>query len=209
MKAHWVLLATVVGCAGDAPVEDEAVDENVQEEVVPVDLTMPEYPAAQAGRLVVQTVSQAHETRLVGNWPAEAGRCQGPTVIQIVARNDSAGVIVFIRPSDSIVGEYGVYEGRSEVPDTLTARVALQVYGSRSRSKGLRGVGGAVEVHRADSFVTGRLAVQLTEGRFQDTVLMAASFDAPLRNAPESWCRVFGPRSGGGLVPVRAGPQRR
>ena len=46
MKACWVLLATIVGCAGDAPVEDEAVDENVEEEIVLVDLTMPEYPAA-------------------------------------------------------------------------------------------------------------------------------------------------------------------
>ena len=209
MKACWVLLATIVGCAGDAPVEDEAVDENVEEEIVPVDLTMPEYPAAEAGRVVVQSVSQAPENRFVGNWPAEAGRCQGPTVVQIVARDDSAGVIVFIGPSDSVVGEYDVYAGRSDVPDTLTARVALQVYGSRSRLRGLRGVGGAVEVQRADSIVTGRLAVQLIDDRSQDTVLMAASFHAPLRNVPESWCRVFGPRSGGGSVPVRASPQRR
>ena len=208
MKAHWVLLAAVVGCAGDAPVEDEAVDESVQEEVVPVDLTMPEYPAAQTGRVVAQSVSQTPETQFVGNWPAEAGRCQEPSVIQIVARNDSVGVIVFIGPSDSIVGEYDVYEGRSDVPDTLTARVALQVYSSRSRSMGLRGVGGAVEVLRADSVVAGRLAVQLIEDRSHDTVLMAASFNAPLRHAPESWCHVFEPRPGASTS-LRTSPRRR
>ena len=208
MKAHWVLLAAVVGCAGDAPVEDEAVDESVQEEVVPVDLTMPEYPAAQTGRVVAQSVSQTPETQFVGNWPAEAGRCEGPSVIQIVARNDSVGVIVFIGPSDSIVGEYDVYEGRSDVPDSLAARVGLQTYSPRARQRGLYGVGGTVEVHRADSVVAGRLAVKLLEDRFQDTVLMAASFDAPLRNAPESWCSVLGPGRGESTR-LRASPQRR
>ncbi len=208
MKAHWVLLATVVGCAAGAPVEEDAVDENVQEEIVPVDLTMPEYPREQAGRVVVQSVSQTLETRIVGNWPAEAGRCQQPTVIQIVARSDSAGVIVFIGPSDSIVGEYNVYEGRFDVPDTLAARVALQVYSSRPRPLGLRGVSGTVEVRRADSVVAGRLAVHLIDERFQDAVLMAASFDAPLRNAPESWCSVLEPRPSES-APLRTGPQRR
>ena len=203
-----MLLATLVGCAAGAPVEEDAVDESFQEEVVPVDLTMPEYPAAQAGRVVAQTVSHAPENELLGNWPAELGSCQVPSVIQIVARNDSAGVIVFIGPSDSIVGQYDVYKGGSDVPDTLTARVALQLYGSRTRSRGLRGVGGAVEVLRADSVVAGRLAVQLTEDRSHDTVLMAASFNAPLRYAPESWCQVFG--SGPGeSKPPRASPQRR
>ncbi len=208
MKAHWVLLATGLGCAGDAPVGDEAVDENVQEEIVPVDLTMPEYPPTQAGRVVAQSVSDQLETRCVGNWPAEAGRCQQQTVIQIVARSDSAGVIVFIGPSDSSVGEYSVSEGRFDVPDTLAARVAVQVYRSRAQPLDLRGVGGTVEVQRADSVVAGRLAVELLDDRFQGTVLMAASFDAPLRNAPESWCSVFEPRRGGS-TPLRTGPQRR
>ena len=208
MKAHWVLLATVVGCAAGAPVEEDAVDENVQEEIVPVDLTMPEYPPEQAGRVVARSVSQTIETRLVGNWPAEAGRCQEPTVIQIVARSDSAGVIVFIGPSASIVGKYDVYEGRFDVPDTLAARVAAQVYSSRTRPLSLRGVSGTVEVRRADSVVAGRFAVQLIDDRFQDTVLMAASFDAPLRNAPESWCTVLEPRPGES-APLRTGQQRR
>ncbi len=209
MKARWVLLASVVGCVAGAPVEEDAVDESFQEEeVVPVDLTMPEYPAAQAGRVVAQTVSQVPENELLGNWPAEVGSCQEPSVIQIVARNDSVGVIVFIGPSASIVGEYDVYKGGSDVPDTLTARVALQLYGSRTRSRGLRGVGGAVEVLRADSVVVGRLAVQLTEDRSHDTVLMAASFHGPLGYAPESWCQVFG--SGPGeSTPPRTSPQRR
>ena len=208
MKAHWVLLATVLGCVGDAPVGDEAVDENVQEEIVPVDLTMPEYPPKQAGRVVAQSVSEDLETRFVGNWPAEAGRCQEPTVIQIVARSDSAGVIVFIGPSDSTVGEYDVSVGRFDVPDTLAARVAVQLYNSRVRPLGLRGVSGTVEVRRADAVIAGRLAVRLIDDRSQDTVLMAASFDVPLRNAPESWCSVLEPPPGQS-TPLRTTPQRR
>ncbi len=129
-------------------------------------------------------------------------------MIQIVARSDSVGVIVFIGQSDSIVGEYEVDKGGSDVPDTLTARVALQLYGSRTRSRGLRGVGGALEVLRADSVVAGRLAVQLTEDRSHDTVLMAASFNARLRHAAESWCLVFGSGPGKSTPPGRS-PQRR
>ena len=208
MSARWLLLATVVGCAAGRPVEEDAVDESIQEDVVPVDLTMPEYPAAQAGRVIVQTVSRVPENALLGNWPAEVGSCQGPSVILIVARNDSVGVIVFIGPSDSIVGEYDVSKGGSDVPDTLTARVALQLYGSRTRARGLRGVAGAVEVLRADSVVAGRLAVQLMEDRSHDTVLMAASFDAPLRHAAEFWCHVFG-QGPAESTPLRTSPQRR
>ena len=94
------------------------------------------------------------------------------------------------------------------LPDTLTARVALQLYSSSSRSMGLRGVGGAVEVLRADSILAGRLAVQLIQDRVHDTVLMAASFNAPLRHAPESWCHVFELRPGESAS-LRTSPQRR
>ena len=205
MKACWIFLAIIVGCVASEPVEGDPVDENVKEEIDLVDLTMPEYPAPRAGRLVAQSVAQAPDNQIDGNWPAESGRCQEPTVIQILAGSDSVGVIVFVGPSPdgTIVGEYEVYEGRYNVPDTLAARVGLQLYGQRARARGLSGVGGMVEIQRADSVLAGRFAVRLLDDRFQDTVLMAATFEGPLRNAPESWCSVFEPRPGMGSQRTR------
>jgi hypothetical protein len=136
---------------------------------------------------------------------AEAVRCREPTVVQVIARGDSLGTVVFIGPSTDgdIVGEYRVVDGRRGVPDTSTARVAVQAYGGRARPQGYRAVGGVVEVRRADGRIEGDFAVELFEDRFMDTILVAASFEAPLRNAPAGWCSVFEPKSE--PVPVRSG----
>ena len=61
-----------------------------------------------------------------------------------------------------------------------------------------------VKVQRADSMIEGELAVELFEGRFKDTILLAASFKAPLRNAPAGWCSVFEPKPKKPM-PVRSG----
>ena len=203
-----MLLAGLVACAGASREADDAAAANAESESASdtVTLTMPDYPALEAGRLTARSVALEEEHRFVGSWVAEAGRCREPTVVQVLARGDSLGTVVFIGPSrdGDIVGEYRVVEGRSGVPDTSTARVAVQAYGGgRTRPQGYRAVGGVVEVRRADSIIEGNLAVELLEDRLWDTILLAASFEAPLRNAPAGWCSVFEPNPG--RVPVRSG----
>ncbi len=202
-----MLLAGLVACAGASREADDDAAANAESESASdtVTLTMPDYPASEAGRLTAQSAALQEEHRFFGSWAAEAGRCREPTVVQVVARGDSLGTVVFIGPSTDghIVGEYRVVEGRSGVPDTSTARVAVQVYGGRTRPRGYRAVGGVVEVQRADSMIEGNLAVELFEDRFRDTILLAASFEAPLRNPPTGWCSVFEPRPE--PVPVRSG----
>ncbi len=208
MRRCWLLLAGLVACAGASREADDAAAANAESESASdtVTLTMPDYPASEAGRLTVRSAALQEQHRFVGSWAAEVGRCREPTVVQVIARGDSLGTVVFIGPSmdGDIVGEYRVVEGQRGVPDTSTARVAVQAYGGRSRrSQGYRGVGGVVKVQRADSRIEGNLAVELFEPRFRDTILLAASFEAPLGNAPAGWCSVFEP--GSAPVPVRSG----
>ena len=207
MKRCWLLLAGLVACAGESREADGAAAANAESESASdtVTLTMPDYPALVAGRLTARSVALQEEHRFVGSWVAEAGRCREPTVVQVIARGDSLGTLVFIGPSadGDIVGEYRVVEGRRGVPDTSTARVAVQAYGGRARPLGYRAVGGVVEVQRADGRIEGDFAVELFEDRFMDTILVAASFEAPLRNAPAGWCSVFEPTP----EPVRSGRQ--
>lgn len=202
-----MLLVGLVGCAGASPEAEDAAAANAESESVSdtATLTMPDYPALEAGRLTAVSVALEEEHRFVGSWVAEAGRCREPTVVQVIARGDSLGTVVFIGPSTNgdIVGEYRVVEGRSGVPDTSTARVAVLGYGGRTRAQGYRAVAGVVEVLRADSIIEGKLAVELFEDRFKDTILLAASFEAPLGNAPAGWCSVFEPKPE--PVPVRSG----
>ncbi len=201
------MLAGLVGCAGASREADDAAAANAESESASdtVTVTMPDYPVSEAGRLTARSAWSQEEHRFVGSWVAEAVRCREPTVIQVIARGDSLGTVVFIGPSTDgdVVGEYRVVEGRRGVPDTSTARVAVQAYGGRARPRGYRAVGGVVEVQRADSIIEGNLAVELLEARFRDTILIAASFEAPLRNAPAGWCSVFEPKPV--PVPVRSG----
>ncbi len=201
------MLAGLVGCAGASREADDAAAANAESESASdtVILTMPDYPVSEAGRLTARSAWSQEEHRFVGSWVAEAVRCREPTVVQVIARGDSLGTVVFIGPSTDgdIVGEYRVVEGRRGVPDTSTARVAVQAYGGRARPQGYRAVGGVVEVQRADGIIEGKLAVELFDDRFPATILLAASFEAPLRNAPAGWCSVFEPRPE--PVPVRSG----
>ncbi len=201
------MLAGLVGCAGASREADDAAAANAESESGSdtVTLTMPDYPAPEAGRLTAWSTALQEEHRFVGNWAAEAVRCREPTVVQIIARGDSLGTVVFIGPSTDgdIVGEYRVVEGRRGVPDTSSARVAVQAYGGGPRPQGYRAVGGVVEVKRADGIIEGNLAVELLQDRFPATILLAASFEAPLRNAPAGWCSVFEPTPE--PVPVRSG----
>ena len=201
------MLAGLVGCAGASREADDAAAANAESESASdtVILTMPDYPVSEAGRLTARSAWSQEEHRFVGSWVAEAVRCREPTVVQVIARGDSLGTVVFIGPSTDgdVVGEYRVVEGRRGVPDTSTARVAVQAYGGRARPQGYRAVGGVVEVQRADGIIEGKLAVELFDDRFPATILLAASFEAPLRNAPAGWCSVFEPRPE--PVPVRSG----
>jgi hypothetical protein len=211
MRGCWLVAALLLAACrgGSVDAADETARERRQADTVAV--TMPEYPALRDGYLSGVTAAALEANRFRGSWPVEAGLCREPTVVEVIARGDSIGAVVFIGPSpgDSVVGEYAIVDGRYDLPDTSRARVALQAYAARNRTLGFQAVGGTVEIRRADSVIAGRLAVALFEQRFQDSVYFAASFQGPLRPAPQEWCAVFGREPQEETTPVRLRPGRR
>ena len=194
MRKWWLLTAALVACSSEPPVE-EGERENPDVRATPDDtslVVMPEFPETVAGYLTLQSNARQEENRYAERWPVQVGVCQEPTVIQLVARSDSLGMIVFVGPGadSAMVGEYEVVEGREGVPDSATARVGLQTYGG-SRPRGLRAIAGTVEVQRADSVLVGRFTSKFSDDRYLDSILVAASFEAAVQDAPPDWCLVF------------------
>lgn len=201
MRGCWLVVALFLAACGGGSV-DLAGERQEADSVV---LTMPEYPALRDGYLSGVTDAALEANRFRGSWPVEGGLCREPTVVQVIARGDSIGAVVFVGPSpgDSVVGEYSIVDGRYDLPDTSRARVGVQAYAGRNRTMGFQAVRGTVEIERADSVIAGRLAVALFEERFQDSVYFAASFQGPLGPAPQEWCAVFGRTPQEQTTPVR------
>ena len=192
MRKWWWLTAALVACGGEPTVEDEEIANRRAARLDTMPVVMPDFPEGVAGHLTLRSSARQEEHRFAGRWPALVGVCHEPTVLQVVARGDSLGTIVFVGPGPdgAMVGEYQVVEGREGVPDSATARVALQTYG-RGRPRGFRAIGGMVEIQRADSVLVGRFTAEFTEDRFRDSIVVAASFEAVLGDAPPDWCLVF------------------
>jgi hypothetical protein len=200
-------MAALAACGGAADDEETDVDRNRRSAVDTIPLVMPEHPPPVPGHLTLQSNAREEQHRFAGSWATEAGVCHEPTVIQMVARSDSVAAIVFVGPGedDTMVGEYEVSLGREGIPDSSMARVGIHTYG-RNLPRGFRAIAGMVEIQRSDTVLVGRLTAEFAEDRFQDTILLAASFEMPLQDAPADWCLVFDPES---ALPVRPTRQQR
>jgi hypothetical protein len=159
-----------------------------------VDLAVPEHPAARAGRLVTAAVSTREDIDASGAWRAEATLCQAPTVVQLIAHEALfSAIVLFLPPEDGdAAGDYDILEGNSNLPDSSTARVGLQVHPVGERPAAFVAFDGTVEIERLDAALVGRLSVVAAEARYFDTLFLAGSFDVPIRNASDASCRVMG-----------------
>ncbi len=182
-----VLLAA---CAG--PQNEEPQDWSEDPDTIPS--TMPDFPRLEAGRLTALTGTNNPDYQISGSWEAEAALCTEPDLVQVVARGEGFGTVLLIGPpaDSTTVGEYEVVYSFTDIPDTATARVGVQIFRGTVRDHSFRGVEGTVAVERLDTVIVGRLAVRIREGSFIDTVFYAGSFQAPVRNASDEWCEVVG-----------------
>lgn len=197
------------GSDGDAEAvarEDSAAVDSAAQAPVVIQAAMPDFPEVEAGHLVVLTSSRQEEYLFSGSWDATAGRCQEPSLIQVLALGDGLGVILLFGPSRNVddVGEYEVVTGDRYPPDSSKVRVGVQLFPD-ARTHAFQGAAGTAEIQRIDSVVEGRLAVTMIEDSFRDTLFVAASFHVPLSNASDEWCQVVGGRRGNNpRTPVRS-----
>lgn len=204
-----ISLAILLGAcaASDSEVEEGAVQGGDTTSV-----SMPDFPAVESGHLSALTGAKNEDYRFAGSWEATAVQCQDPSLFQLLAQGDGVGVIVLIGPPPTEGGleDYVVVSGATEVPDTSTARVGVQLFRDAGRTHIFLGAEGTIELDRLDSVLAGRMAAHIVERSYKDTVFLAASFDVPVQNAPDDWCQVVGERgrpdtaADGRRTPVRS-----
>ena len=195
---HVLLVALFLGGCGGEGSDDDA-DAATREDSAAVDsatqalVAMPDFPEVEAGHLAVLTSADQEDYLFSGSWDATAGRCQEPSLIQVLVQGDGLGIILLFGPSRNAdeVGEYEVLTGARGPPDSSVARVGVQLFPDAS-TRVFRGAAGTAEIQRVDSVVEGRLAVTMIESSFRDSLLLAASFRVHLSNASDEWCQVIG-----------------
>ena len=199
-----ISLAILLGAcvASDNEVEDGAVQGGDTTRV-----SMPNFPAVESGHLSASTGARNEDYRFAGSWDATAVQCQDPSLFQLLAQGDGIGVIILIGPpqTEGGLGDYTVVSGATEVPDTSTARIGVQLFRDAARPHIFLGAEGTIELDRLDSVLAGRVAAHIVESSYKDTVLLAVSFDTPVQNGSDDWCQVVG--EGGG--PDAAADDRR
>lgn len=192
MRTRAIGLLVLAACSSGPSAE---VEDPAGSIVAPdtVERAIPDRPAARAERLVTAAVSTREDIHASGAWRAEATLCQAPPLVQLIAREPLFSAIVLFAPPEggTASGTYDVSEGDTNLPDSSTARVGLQVYPEGERPAAFVGVHGTVEIESLDSTLVGHLAVVAEEGRYYDTIFLSGAFDVPVRNASDAACRVM------------------
>ena len=142
---------------------------------------MPRHPRAPGGRLVAVS---AGNRDLSGQAAARAGRCEEPSMVQIVAEdvNESSGeswaVLLLLQvPEEEKTGEYPVAIVESGFPEPPAAQIAVQVISS-GRVEAFQGSTGSAEIYAFDDRISGRFAITVRNINNQDLIQIAGSFRA-------------------------------
>lgn len=179
----WLAAVLLLACGSELPEPKDEMTVDLQ----PVE--MPEHPAPVRGRLVGRVVGVVE---FDPSWPARAGRCAEPPMLQLLAEGPDGGVLVLLMlPEEgSAQGEYEVMQPQASQHDEWQAAVALQ-HLATGRVNELQAHSGKVEVERADATLRGRFTVTMRHLRSAETAAFAAAFDAvPIEELPQDECRL-------------------
>lgn len=174
MRRLLVLILTVAACRGQetkATAERPAVNLTPAVESLP---PMPAFPAAARGRLAVQSAGGPKEIR--GEWPAEAGMCERPPMLQIVSQVQGTGTIVLLAlPETNRVARYPVTMIGSGLPTPPAAQVGVQVF--RADGPGAyQAAEGSVEIYAFEKTISGRFGVTLRQISTNARIQYAGAF---------------------------------
>ena len=121
---------------------------------------MPDYPKAEHGELRVEAVGDLGEK--IG-WPARAGRCRQPPMLQILAQDPTQGLLVLLELPDSgeVTGTYPVSFSQGGLPTAPAAQLALERLDPKAGPGTYQALDGSVELSQLDAEASGRFAVTL------------------------------------------------
>ncbi len=179
MKRALIVALCLTSCAGSDS-ESDSTDAVVGQADSGL-AEMPRYPQATGGRLVAVSAGNGD---LSGQAAARAGRCEEPSMVQIVAEDvdessgESWGVLLLLQvPDEERIGEYPVAIVESGFPEPPAAQIAVQVISS-GRIEAFQGSTGSAEIYALDDIISGRFAITVRNINNQDLIQMAGSFRA-------------------------------
>ncbi|MDH3290350.1 MAG: hypothetical protein OEO20_01130 [Gemmatimonadota bacterium] len=181
------LLALVLACVGDEeqpppqplPVEGQST--------APDSIVMPAFPASRRGYLVARS-SGVYE--LSGEWPARAGMCEDPAVMEVLAQQPGVGTIVLLRlpPPPERLAIYPIAIVDSGAPPPPAAQIGVQLF-QGANAYAFQGLEGQVVLTGMSDRVSGRYEVTLREISSNGLAKYAGVFESVmLETLPDAQC---------------------
>ena len=186
LLAAWMIVAACRSKpAADPASKQQGTATAVAAESLP---PMPPYPEPARGRLAVQSAGGAHEIK--GEWPAEAGACERPPMLQVVAQVQGFGTIVLLAlPEKDRVTSYPVtIVDTTGLPTAPASQVGVQVFRSDGPAA-YQAAEGAVEVYAFEKTVSGRFGVTMRQVSTNSRIRYAGAFrEIPLKQLDAAHC---------------------
>jgi hypothetical protein len=121
---------------------------------------MPDFPDAEQGELAIHAVGGLADAT---HWPARAGRCRTPPMLEVLAEAPTEGLLVLLQLPDSgaVTGTYPVTFSQGGLPTAPAAQLAYERLDAKSGPATFQALDGTVELTGFDAEATGRFAVTI------------------------------------------------
>ncbi len=170
------LIALALACGGDDQQTLPPPVETGEQSTLSDSIRMPAFPEARRGFLVTRSAG-AYD--LSGAWPARAGMCADPAVMQVLAQQPGVGTIVLLRLPDPAqrLTTYPITIVESGTPSPPAAQMGVQIFQGAS-AYAFQGLEGQVLLTGISDRVSGRYQVTLREITTNDLAKYSGVFES-------------------------------
>lgn len=192
MRSLVLLSLVVMACRGkEAPKADAAQAAPPPTDAVVESLPpMPAFPSPARGKLAA--VSAGAPLEIEGEWKAEAGVCDQPPMLQVVAQVEGTGTIVLLAlPEKDRVTDYPIKIATGTgLPAAPASQIGVQVF-RKSGPAAYQASEGSVEIYAYEKAVSGRFAVTMRQISSNDRIRYAGAFrEIPIKQMDKAYCAV-------------------
>lgn len=162
-------------CSGGEQRTDAAQPDSAPPAVAESLPPMPAVPEAGAGRLAA--ISAGGAEPIAGEWPAEAGTCEHPPMLQLVAQDPGKGgtILLLALPAGNPVVRYPVAIVSAGLPTPPAAQVGVNLF-RPTGTYSYQAAEGMVDLSSLGRVVSGRFTVTLREINSNKRVQYAGGF---------------------------------
>ena len=151
--------------------------------------TLPPMPAFPEPRSGVLNATSTGPHSIDGAWQAQAGLCEDPGTIQVLAEVPGTGTLVLMQLAEGDrIGTYPITIADSGMPTPPAAQVGVQLFRD-AESFAFQATDGEVEIYGYGVNVSGRFAVTLREIQSNTLVQYAGVFaGVPVEHLSAEYC---------------------